>query len=99
MRSAAALSAVTAAVVGVILNLALWFGLHVIFAETRVLSGHGLHLTVPVLASVNLAAAALTAHGLAAQVTQIAVSRTRPAGGLHLLAANNPVFLITGNCE
>ncbi|MFO1139500.1 MAG: chromate efflux transporter [Paracoccus sp. (in: a-proteobacteria)] len=62
----AALTAVTAAVVGVILNLALWFGLHVIFAETRVLSGHGLHLTVPVLASVNLAAAALTALALVA---------------------------------
>ena len=29
----AALSAITAAVVGVILNLALWFGLHVLFAE------------------------------------------------------------------
>ena len=28
-----------------------------------------------------------------------AVSRTRPAGGLHLLMANNPVFLVTGNCE
>ncbi|WP_208248731.1 chromate efflux transporter [Rhizobium sp. T1470] len=30
---AAAVSAITAAVVGVILNLALWFGLHVLFAE------------------------------------------------------------------
>ena len=28
------------------------------------------------------------------QVTQIAVSRTRPAGQLHLLMAQNPVFLI-----
>ncbi|WP_165215173.1 chromate efflux transporter [Affinirhizobium pseudoryzae] len=32
---AAALSAITAAVVGVIANLALWFGLHVLFAEVR----------------------------------------------------------------
>jgi putative chromate ion transporter len=31
----AALSAITAAVVGVIANLALWFGLHVLFAEVR----------------------------------------------------------------
>ena len=51
------------------------------------------------LETLSAAAAALTAHGLAAQVTQIAVSRTRPAGGLHLLMANNPIFLVTGNCE
>ena len=38
----------------------------------------------------------LTAHGLSAEVTQLAVSRTRPAGRLHLLTANNPIFLITG---
>ncbi len=36
--------------------------------------------------------AALAAHGLAAQVTQIAVSRSKAAGSLHLLMANNPVF-------
>lgn len=34
--------------------------------------------------------------GLTAEVTQIAVSRTKPAGRLHLLMANNPIFLITG---
>lgn len=38
--------------------------------------------------------AALAAHGLAAQVTQIAVSRSKVAGSLHLMMANNPVFLI-----
>ena len=38
--------------------------------------------------------AALTAHGLAAQVTQIAVSRSKAAGSLHLMMANNSVFLI-----
>ena len=38
----------------------------------------------------------LTARGLTAEVTQIAVSRTKPAGRLHLLMANNPIFLITG---
>ncbi len=46
------------------------------------------------LETLQEAVAALTAHGLAAQVTQIAVSRTKIAGHLHLLAANNPVFLI-----
>ena len=35
----AALSAVTAAVVGVILNLAVWFGVHVIFRETEAVAG------------------------------------------------------------
>ena len=38
--------------------------------------------------------AALAAHELAAQVTQIAVSRSKAAGSLHLMMANNPVFLI-----
>ncbi|MDO5399567.1 MAG: precorrin-6y C5,15-methyltransferase (decarboxylating) subunit CbiE [Eubacteriales bacterium] len=44
------------------------------------------------------AAAALRARGMEPEITQIAVSRTRAAGGLHLLMANNPVFLIAGNC-
>ena len=48
------------------------------------------------LESLSAAIAALTAHGLSAEVTQLAVSRTRPAGRLHLLTANNPIFLITG---
>lgn len=51
------------------------------------------------LETLSAAVAALTACGLTAQVTQIAVSRTRPAGGLHLLTANNPIFLIAGNCS
>ena len=46
------------------------------------------------LETLQEAVAALTAHGLTAQVTQIAVSRSRAAGNLHLLMANNPVFLI-----
>jgi chromate transporter len=61
-----ALSAITAAVVGVILNLAIWFALHVLFdtvVETRVL---GLTLDVPVLSSANWAAIALTAAAMLA---------------------------------
>ena len=46
------------------------------------------------LETLQEAVAVLTAHGLTAQVTQIAVSRSRAAGSLHLLMANNPVFLI-----
>mgnify|MGYP000721347023 FL=1 len=48
------------------------------------------------LETLSAAVAALTAHGLSVEVTQIAVNRTKTAGSLHLLMANNPVFLITG---
>ena len=51
------------------------------------------------LETLSAAVAALTKHGLEAKVTQLAVSRTKAAGSLHLLMANNPVFLITGNCD
>ncbi len=56
----AALTAITAAVVGVILNLAVWFALHVLFASVRPWSGYGLHLDVPEWGSLDLAALALT---------------------------------------
>ena len=52
------------------------------------------------LETLSAAIAALTARGLTAEVTQIGVSRTKAAGKLHLLMANNPVFLIsTGASE
>ena len=63
---AAALAAVTAAVVGVIANLALWFGLHVLFAEVGELSLGKLALPAPNLSSFDLAAALIS---LAAAVT------------------------------
>jgi len=50
----AALSAVTAAVVGVILNLAVWFGVHVAFRETVPWHGYGLSLSLPVLPSLDV---------------------------------------------
>jgi chromate transporter len=62
----AALSAVTAAVVGVILNLALWFAIHVVWREVVRLEAGPLSLELPVLASVNWAAAALSALALVA---------------------------------
>ena len=58
---AAALGTITAAVVGVILNLAVWFGLQVLFAELRPVTWLGATLDVPVLASANLPAMALAA--------------------------------------
>jgi chromate transporter len=57
---AGALSAITAAVVGVILNLAVWFAIHSIFHETRPLRGYGLSLDMPVPASLDPWALALT---------------------------------------
>ena len=56
----AALAAITAAVVGVILNLALWFALHVLFARVSEVSVGPIRLDVPALASVNWASLLLT---------------------------------------
>ena len=55
----AALTAVTAAVVGVILNLAVWFGVHVIFRETVPWHSFGLNLSLPVLPSIDIFATML----------------------------------------
>jgi chromate transporter len=56
-----ALKAITAAVVGVILNLAVWFGLHVLFRRTEPVHGLGMRIDLPVLASADWAALILTA--------------------------------------
>ena len=48
------------------------------------------------LESLSAAVAALTAKGRTVQVSQIAVSRARAVGGLHLMMAQNPIYLITG---
>ncbi|MCB1343141.1 MAG: chromate efflux transporter [Pseudooceanicola sp.] len=60
-RLAAALKAITAAVVGVILNLSLWFALHVMFGRVGILDGGPLHLPFPDLGTVSPKALALTA--------------------------------------
>jgi chromate transporter len=61
----AALSGITAAVVGVILNLAIWFAAHVFFRETFAVGGP-LDMTLPVLASIDLAALTIGAAAFAA---------------------------------
>jgi chromate transporter len=61
-----ALSTITAAVVGVILNLAVWFSLHLLFGQLRTIAGFGMSLDVPVLSSINAAALLLTAGALLA---------------------------------
>lgn len=48
------------------------------------------------LETLSAAAAALTAKGRTVQVSQIAVSRAKAVGGLHLMMAQNPIYLITG---
>lgn len=56
----AGLSAITAAVVGVILNLAIWFGVHVAFAGVEEWHGFGMRLLIPDLASADLASIAIS---------------------------------------
>jgi chromate transporter len=63
---AGALSAITAAVVGVVLNLALWFAIHTMFREVSQVRGYGLAFDAPVLASADPWALALSAAALVA---------------------------------
>lgn len=60
------MTAITATVVGVILTLAVWFGMHVVFAEVRTITSLGLQLDVPVFSKINVAAAALVLAALVA---------------------------------
>lgn len=55
-----ALSAITAAVVGVILNLALWFAIHALFRDVAVWRFGPVALDMPSLASVDFAQVAIT---------------------------------------
>ncbi len=52
-RVSAALSGITAAVVGVIANLSLWFGLHVVFREVGRLEAGPIDMAWPVWASID----------------------------------------------
>jgi chromate transporter len=56
----AALAAISAAVVGVIMNLALWFSLHVLFSRMIPVRFAGLPLELPDLSSLNIPSAVLT---------------------------------------
>jgi chromate transporter len=77
----AALSAITAAVVGVILNLAIWFALNTLFDQTVAWTGLGLALKLPVLQSINLPALVIALGAM------IAIFRFR-LGMLTILAAS-----------
>jgi chromate transporter len=56
----AALYAITAAVVGVILNLAVWFAVHTVFRQTTPVRAFPLSFDAPVLSSVDIWALALS---------------------------------------
>ena len=71
----AALTAVTAAVVGVILNLALWFGLHVLFGQLRPVTSLGLDMDLPVWGTLDVAALALVIVAIGAMSAVGARSR------------------------
>jgi chromate transporter len=62
----AALSGITAAVVGVILNLAIWFALHILFRQMQQLHPLRLALEIPVLDSVSVPALVIAAAAVIA---------------------------------
>jgi chromate transporter len=63
---AGALSAITAAVVGVVLNLAVWFALHTLFLETAAVVLGPIHFDAPVLARLDPFATLLATAAVAA---------------------------------
>lgn len=92
LHLSAALSGITAAVVGVILNLAVWFGLRVAFEEVGSMDIGGLSLPTLNLATANLSAIGLTiVAGLAMFRFHLDVLRTLALCGvgamtLHVIA-------------
>jgi chromate transporter len=61
-----ALSAITAAVVGVVLNLAIWFAIHTIFRAVRPVEAGPIQFDMPVLASIDPWALAISAAAIVA---------------------------------
>jgi chromate transporter len=86
-RLDAALSSVTAAVVGVVLNLALWFALHVLFGTVDERTWHGVRLYVPDLVSLDPAALVL------AVLAALLLFRTR-LGRVRTLAVSAALGLV-----
>jgi chromate transporter len=62
----AVLSTIMAAVVGVILNLAIWFAIHTLFAQVNVKHSLGMTLQIPVLSSLDLWSLLLSAAAMLA---------------------------------
>lgn len=85
----AAFVAITAAVVGVILNLAVWFALHVMFKDVETFEAFGLRVAVPDLMTLDPIAVALVVTALIAvfvfRVGMIALLGAAAVVGLGLL--------------
>jgi|JI10StandDraft_1071094.scaffolds.fasta_scaffold34549_4 chromate transporter len=80
---AAALAAITAAVVGVILNLSLWFALHTLFGEVREVSGFGMRLSWPTWSTVDgVALAIAVAAGVAMLRFHVGLIKVLAGGAL-----------------
>ncbi len=90
----AALSTITAAVVGVVLNLSIWFALHTLFGSVAEAKALGLRLLVPDWMTLDWAAAIITASAM------VAMLRFK-IGMIPTLAASSTVgllwFVIAGN--
>jgi len=88
---AGALAAITAAVVGVILNLAVWFAIHVVFRETRPVRAAGLAFDAPVWLSLDPGALLLALGAILAtfrfHVGMVATLAGAGAAGLALRLA------------
>ncbi|MES0872662.1 chromate efflux transporter [Sinimarinibacterium thermocellulolyticum] len=85
---AAALTGITAAVVGVILNLSIWFALHVLFDEVGRWQAGALQLALPRWSSLNLVALALAAGAMLALLRwRVGLLKTLAACALLGLAA------------
>jgi len=90
---AGALSAITAAVVGVILNLAIWFGVHTLFREVRPVAFGPVAFDAPVLASADgwaialAVAAALAVFRFKAGMLQTLAGTSAAGIALHLTGA------------
>jgi len=77
---AGALSAITAAVVGVILNLSIWFALHTVFRDTTPVRSFGLSFDLPVWSSLDVPALVL-AIGAALAVFRFNMGMLTVLGG------------------
>jgi len=84
----AALSAITAAVVGVVLNLAVWFALHTLFGRVDEAHAFGLSLNIPDLNTIDWLALAISLGAM------VAIFRFK-AGMIQVLAASCLIGVIS----
>jgi chromate transporter len=79
----AALSTITAAVVGVVLNLSVWFAVHVMFARVDEARLGPLHLLVPDVATIDVAAVVLASAAMLAMLRfHVSLPKTLAAAAL-----------------